>query len=55
MLCGNGVDVGVIFARLLADFVRLAAAVVLDPLANPVWVRWDHAEPGSVAGGCADI
>jgi hypothetical protein len=34
-------------ARLLADLMaRLGQAVADPPLPNPVWVRWDHDDPG---------
>lgn len=47
LLRGDTPQVAERFARLLAELVARAAAVdVAPPLPNPIWVRWDHGEPG---------
>ncbi|QXE34507.1 hypothetical protein KQY30_09625 [Streptomyces sp. GMY02] len=52
MLRDDGPETAAKFAVLLATLVTLARQVrvrqvrVRPPLPNPVWLRWDHAEPG---------
>ena len=56
MLLGDDPATAVLFARLLARLVDLAAEIeiggtepgaVPPPLPNPEWVRWDHPGPGA--------
>ncbi|WP_046503977.1 aminoglycoside phosphotransferase/kinase family protein [Streptomyces odonnellii] len=47
MLRDDGPETAAKFAVLLATLVTLARKVrVRPPLPNPVWLRWDHEEPG---------
>ena len=48
MLRGDGPEVAVKFGALLARLIDGARLIqVRPPLPNPIWVRWDHREPGN--------
>jgi hypothetical protein len=44
---GDGPDVAVKFAVVLAELADVVGGIsVPPPLPNPIWLRWDHSEPG---------
>jgi Ser/Thr protein kinase RdoA (MazF antagonist) len=44
---GDGPDVAATFAVILAELADLVDGIrVPPPLPNPIWLRWDHSEPG---------
>jgi hypothetical protein len=44
---GDGPDVAATFAVTLAELADLVDGIrVPPPLPNPIWLRWDHSEPG---------